>query len=71
MRRLEILCENPEEYSSSLTAILVPDGYDADELRFAYARPSEPPRTRTWNLEIKRTLHPHRSVLVGPQEPRI
>jgi alanine-glyoxylate transaminase/serine-glyoxylate transaminase/serine-pyruvate transaminase len=33
MRRLEILCENPEEYSSSLTAILVPDGYDADELR--------------------------------------
>jgi alanine-glyoxylate transaminase/serine-glyoxylate transaminase/serine-pyruvate transaminase len=30
---LEILCENPEEYSSSLTAILVPDGYDADELR--------------------------------------
>ena len=31
---------------------------------------SEPPRTRTWNLEIKRTLHPHRSVLAGPEEPR-
>ena len=31
----------------------------------------EPPRTRTWNLEIKRTLHPHRSVLAGPEEPRI
>jgi alanine-glyoxylate transaminase / serine-glyoxylate transaminase / serine-pyruvate transaminase len=30
---LEILCENPEEYSSSLTTVLVPDGYDADELR--------------------------------------
>jgi alanine-glyoxylate transaminase/serine-glyoxylate transaminase/serine-pyruvate transaminase len=30
---LEVLCDNPEEYSSSLTAILVPDGYDADELR--------------------------------------
>ena len=30
---LEVLCEIPEEYSSSLTAILVPDGYDADELR--------------------------------------
>jgi alanine-glyoxylate transaminase / serine-glyoxylate transaminase / serine-pyruvate transaminase len=30
---LEVLCENSEEYSSSLTAILVPDGYDADELR--------------------------------------
>jgi alanine-glyoxylate transaminase / serine-glyoxylate transaminase / serine-pyruvate transaminase len=30
---LELLCENPEEYSSSLTAILAPDGYDADELR--------------------------------------
>jgi alanine-glyoxylate transaminase / serine-glyoxylate transaminase / serine-pyruvate transaminase len=30
---LEILCENPEEFSSSLTAVLVPDGYDADELR--------------------------------------
>ena len=30
---LEVLCENPEEYSSSLTAVLVPDGYDADDLR--------------------------------------
>ena len=30
---LEILCENPEEYSGSLTAVLVPDGYDADKLR--------------------------------------
>lgn len=30
---LEILCENPKEYSGSLTAILVPDGYDADDIR--------------------------------------
>ena len=30
---LEILCKNPEEYSSSLTAVLVPDGHDADSLR--------------------------------------
>jgi alanine-glyoxylate transaminase/serine-glyoxylate transaminase/serine-pyruvate transaminase len=30
---LEVLCENPEEYSSSLTAVLVPSGCDADELR--------------------------------------
>ena len=30
---LEILCLNPEEYSGSLTAILVPDGHDADHLR--------------------------------------
>jgi len=30
---LEILCLNPEEYSSSLTAILVPEGHDADHLR--------------------------------------
>lgn len=30
---LEILCSNPEEYSNSLTAILMPDGFDADELR--------------------------------------
>ena len=30
---LEILCKNPEEYSSSLTAVLVPDGHDADLLR--------------------------------------
>ena len=30
---LEILCKNPEEYSSSLTAVLVPDGHDADALR--------------------------------------
>ena len=30
---LEILCKNPNEYSSSLTAVLVPEGYDADSLR--------------------------------------
>ena len=30
---LENQCVNPAEYSSSLTAIRVPDGFDADELR--------------------------------------
>jgi alanine-glyoxylate transaminase/serine-glyoxylate transaminase/serine-pyruvate transaminase len=30
---LEILCQNPDEYSSALTAIMVPEGYDADYLR--------------------------------------
>ena len=30
---LEILCKKPEEYSNSLTAVMVPDGYDADALR--------------------------------------
>jgi alanine-glyoxylate transaminase/serine-glyoxylate transaminase/serine-pyruvate transaminase len=30
---LEILCQNPDEYSAALTAILVPDGHDADHLR--------------------------------------
>jgi alanine-glyoxylate transaminase/serine-glyoxylate transaminase/serine-pyruvate transaminase len=30
---LELLCADPREYSSSLTAVLVPDGYDADRLR--------------------------------------
>jgi len=30
---LEILCRNPAEYSSSLTAIIVPDGHDADAFR--------------------------------------
>jgi alanine-glyoxylate transaminase/serine-glyoxylate transaminase/serine-pyruvate transaminase len=30
---LEILCRNPAEYSSSLTAIIVPDGHDADTFR--------------------------------------
>jgi alanine-glyoxylate transaminase/serine-glyoxylate transaminase/serine-pyruvate transaminase len=30
---LEILCADPEEYSSSLTAVLMPEGYDADDLR--------------------------------------
>jgi len=30
---LEILCQNPAEYSSSLTAILMPPGHDADALR--------------------------------------
>ena len=30
---LEILCEEPKEYSSSLTAVLMPEGHDADKLR--------------------------------------
>jgi alanine-glyoxylate transaminase/serine-glyoxylate transaminase/serine-pyruvate transaminase len=30
---LEILCADPREYSNSLTAVVVPDGYDADRLR--------------------------------------
>ncbi len=30
---LEILCLNPEEVSNTLTAVLMPDGYNADELR--------------------------------------
>ena len=30
---LEILCRNPEEYSNSLTAVLLPEGHDADAFR--------------------------------------
>jgi alanine-glyoxylate transaminase/serine-glyoxylate transaminase/serine-pyruvate transaminase len=30
---LEVLCRNPSEYSSSLTAIIVPNGHSADKLR--------------------------------------
>jgi alanine-glyoxylate transaminase / serine-glyoxylate transaminase / serine-pyruvate transaminase len=30
---LEIVCEDPREYSSSLTAVFMPEGHDADRLR--------------------------------------
>jgi alanine-glyoxylate transaminase/serine-glyoxylate transaminase/serine-pyruvate transaminase len=30
---LEVLCADPREYSSSLTAVMVPDGQDADRVR--------------------------------------
>ena len=30
---LEVLCKNPEEYSPSLTALMMPAGHDADALR--------------------------------------
>jgi alanine-glyoxylate transaminase/serine-glyoxylate transaminase/serine-pyruvate transaminase len=30
---LEILCQEPADYSSTLTAVLVPDGHDADRVR--------------------------------------
>jgi len=30
---LEVLCAEPREYSNSLTAVLVPEGYDADRVR--------------------------------------
>ncbi len=32
---LEILCANPAEYSSALTAVMMPAGHDADKLRAA------------------------------------
>src|SRR4030095_5125259 len=30
---LEIVCENPDEYSDTVTAVFVPPGYDADKFR--------------------------------------
>jgi alanine-glyoxylate transaminase/serine-glyoxylate transaminase/serine-pyruvate transaminase len=30
---LETLCRNADDYSSTLTAVMVPDGYDADQVR--------------------------------------
>ena len=30
---LEILCTNPQEYSNSLTTVVMPEGHDADKLR--------------------------------------
>ncbi len=30
---LDLLCQNPEEYSSSLTAVMMPPGHDADAFR--------------------------------------
>jgi alanine-glyoxylate transaminase/serine-glyoxylate transaminase/serine-pyruvate transaminase len=30
---LDIVCQSPDEYSSTLTAVLLPDGHDADHLR--------------------------------------
>jgi alanine-glyoxylate transaminase/serine-glyoxylate transaminase/serine-pyruvate transaminase len=30
---LEVVCQNADEHSNSLTAVLVPDGHDADQLR--------------------------------------
>jgi alanine-glyoxylate transaminase/serine-glyoxylate transaminase/serine-pyruvate transaminase len=30
---LEIVCENPQEYSSALTAVFMPEGHNADQLR--------------------------------------
>ncbi len=30
---LDLVCQNPDDYSATLTAILVPDGHDADRVR--------------------------------------
>ena len=35
---LEILCKNPDEYSDSLTAVMVPDGHDAVFFKKNYFR---------------------------------
>src|SRR5271169_5589950 len=36
---LEIVCEEPREYSSSLTAVFMPEGHDADKLRAVILEP--------------------------------
>ena len=33
LRGLELLCARPEEYSSALTAVMMPEGHDADAFR--------------------------------------
>jgi len=30
---LDIVCQNPDDYSSTVTAVMVPDGHDADQVR--------------------------------------
>lgn len=30
---LDIVCQNPDDYSATLTAVMVPDGHDADQVR--------------------------------------
>jgi alanine-glyoxylate transaminase/serine-glyoxylate transaminase/serine-pyruvate transaminase len=30
---LDIVCQNPDDYSRTVTAVMVPDGHDADEVR--------------------------------------
>ena len=45
---LELLCLNPEEYSSSLTAVLMPEGYDADEFRKLVLKSSTCPSGTDW-----------------------
>jgi alanine-glyoxylate transaminase/serine-glyoxylate transaminase/serine-pyruvate transaminase len=30
---LEVVCQNPEEYSNSVTAVFMPEGHNADQLR--------------------------------------
>ena len=37
---LEILCRDPKYYSPTITAVLLPDGHDADAFRGLALRPS-------------------------------
>jgi alanine-glyoxylate transaminase/serine-glyoxylate transaminase/serine-pyruvate transaminase len=30
---LDVVCQNPDDYSSTLTAVMLPDGFDADQVR--------------------------------------
>ena len=34
---LEILCRDPKYYSPTVTAVLLPEGHDADELRASHS----------------------------------
>ncbi len=57
---LEVLCRNPDEYSGSLTAVMMPDGHDADTFR---ARGSRPLRhvARHRPRQARGTRVPHRA----------
>jgi hypothetical protein len=70
LRTSRFLCKHPVSvklmsWSSSTKRAL--SGFTA----VCRKKESEPPRTRTWNLEIKRILHPPRAVQIGPGRPRM
>ena len=56
---LEIVCEDPREYSSSMTAFFIPDGHDADKLRADHPRAFQHVARRR-AVEARRPRVPHR-----------
>ena len=57
---LEIMCRDPKYYSPTITAVMLPDGHNADAFRSARARTASTSPMARASARFRRQVFPHR-----------